>query len=102
MSVVPTPRRAGQWILFWVVINGLATVAFAVCHIFWLSVILLAASGLGNSTSSIMRGTVNQIITPDKLRGRVSAVSSIFTNNGPQLGQVESGVAAAWRPIRGH
>jgi hypothetical protein len=46
--------------------------------------------------STILRGTINQLSTPDDLRGRISSINSIFTLGGPQLGQFESGVVFAW------
>jgi len=57
---------------------------------------MLALSGAGDTTSAIVRNTINQMTTPDELRGRMSSISSFFTSSGPQLGQFESGVVAAW------
>jgi len=85
MSLLPSRKRAGQWVLLGVVVYGVAAVVFALSHVFWLSALMLA----------MMRGTINQVVTPDELRGRVSAVNSIFVVGGPRLGQVESGVVAA-------
>src|SRR4029450_1394780 len=65
-------------------------------HVFWFSVLMLAISGAGDTTSAILRSTINQLSTPDELRGRMSSINSIFTSSGPQLGQFESGVVAAW------
>ena len=89
-------RRAGLWIFTGVTVYGLGTVFFAGSRVFWLSVFLLAAAGAGDTISSILRGTINQLSTPDELRGRMSSINSIFTNTGPPLGQFESGVVAAW------
>jgi hypothetical protein len=52
--------------------------------------------GAGDTVSAVLRGTINQLVTPDALRGRVSAVNTIFVIGGPRLGQVESGVVAAF------
>jgi len=57
---------------------------------------MLAISGAGDTISSVLRSTINQLITPDELRGRMSSINSIFTSSGPQLGQFESGIVAAW------
>ncbi len=57
---------------------------------------MLAVSGAGDTISAILRSTINQLNTPDELRGRMSSINGIFTNSGPQLGQFESGVVAAW------
>src|SRR5439155_179389 len=46
--------------------------------------------------SAILRSTINQLSTPDELRGRMSSINAVFTSSGPQLGQFESGVVAAW------
>jgi MFS family permease len=71
-------------------------VLFASSRMFWISALLLAVAGAGDMVSTILRGTINQLSTPDDLRGRISSINSIFTVGGPQLGQFESGVVAAW------
>ncbi len=96
MSLRGPFRRSGQWIFIGVGLYGVATILFAGSHLFWVSVVLLALCGAGDTISSILRGTINQLSTPDELRGRMSSINSIFTSNGPQLGQFESGVIAAW------
>src|SRR5262245_22736697 len=57
---------------------------------------MLAVSGAGDTTSAILRSTINQLSTPDELRGRMSSINAVFTTSGPQLGQFESGLVAAW------
>ena len=81
--------------LLGVAFYGLCMMGFAVSHVIWLSVIMLAGTGAGNTMSAVLRGTSNQLLTPDHLRGRVTAVNSAFTTGGPQLGQFESGLVAA-------
>jgi MFS family permease len=88
--------RGGRWIFIGIVAYGISTVLFAHSHVFWFSVLMLALSGAGDTTSAILRTTINQLNTPDELRGRMSSINSIFTSSGPQLGQFESGVVAAW------
>jgi MFS family permease len=95
LSFVGRIRRAGAGILVGVAIFGSCIVLFATSHTLWLCVFLLAASGVGDTISAILRSTINQIATPDDLRGRMSAINSIFTNCGPQLGQFEAGAVAA-------
>jgi len=95
-SFIAGVRRAGLWIFGGVTVYGVATVLFAESRMFWLSVVLLAAGGAGDTISAILRGTINQLATPDDLRGRMASINSIFTNTGPPLGQFESGVVAAW------
>jgi len=72
---------------------------FAVSTAFWRALLMLAGAGAGNMVGGVVRNTINQVLTPDHVRGRVAAVNSIFTMGGPQLGQFESGVVAAlWSP----
>jgi len=89
-------RRAGRWIFIGITLYGISTMLFAYSHLFWFSVVMLAVAGGGDTTSAILRTTINQLHTPDELRGRMSSISSIFTSSGPQLGQFESGLVAAW------
>ena len=89
-------RHGGRWVVLGVAVYGIATALFAGSNVFWFSMIMLALSGAGDTTSAIVRNTINQLSTPDELRGRMSSISSFFTSSGPQLGQFESGVVAAW------
>jgi MFS family permease len=89
-------RRGGRWIFVGVMVYGISTVLFSGSQVFWFSVLMLALSGAGDTISAILRTTINQLSTPDELRGRMSSINSIFTTSGPQLGQFESGVVAAW------
>ena len=64
-----------------------------------LAAILLAIAGIGNAISAVMRWTISQLLTPDELRGRVSALNSVFTLSGPRLGEFRAGAAAElWGP----
>ena len=94
-SFVGQVRRAGRWILCGVTIYGLCIVLFATSHIFFFSVLLLVGAGVGDMISAILRATINQLATPDDLRGRMAAINTLFTNTGPQLGQFEAGLLAA-------
>jgi MFS family permease len=94
MSIKTQVRRAGLWVLIGVAVYGACATLFAVSDHFLLSLVLLAGSGAGNLVSAVLRTTINQLSTPNHLRGRVSAVNSIFTTGGPQFGQFESGVVA--------
>jgi MFS family permease len=89
-------RRGGRWIFVGVMVYGISTVLFSGSQVFWFSVLMLALSGAGDTISAILRTTINQLSTPDELRGRMSSINSVFTTSGPQLGQFESGVVAAW------
>lgn len=88
-------RRAGRWVLISVALYGLCTAGFALSGVFWLSWLMLAAAGAANTVSNVTRGTINQLITPDQLRGRVTGVNSMFTTTGPPLGQFSAGALAA-------
>jgi MFS family permease len=94
-SVSGPVRQAGRWILLGVAIYGFCLFGFAHSRYFWLSVTLLVGTGIGDTISAILRATINQLSTPDDLRGRMSSINSIFTNSGPQLGQFQAGALAA-------
>jgi MFS family permease len=96
LSMLPPVRRTGSWILIGVALYGAATALFAVSEVFWFSVLMLALCGAGDTISSILRATVNQLGTPDELRGRMSSIGGIFSSSGPHLGQFESGAIASW------
>jgi MFS family permease len=85
----------GKVLLVSVAIYGLATVLFGLSTIFALSYFLFALTGAGDTVSTVIRGTVRQIMTPDYLRGRMTSINMIFFMGGPQLGELEAGVVAA-------
>jgi MFS family permease len=86
--------RTGRWVLAGVVLYAVCTIGFALAPVLWLAALMLVGSGVGNMVSAVLRGTTNQRLTPDHLRGRVAAVNSAFVTGGPQLGQFESGLIA--------
>lgn len=92
----PLHRRAGPVLLAAVAIYGLATVVFGLSTDFWLSLAALAVTGAADNVSVVVRQTLVQAETPDEIRGRVSAVNSIFIGASNQLGEFESGATAAW------
>jgi MFS family permease len=94
-GLVGKVRHAGRWILIGVAVYAISIVLFAHSQILWISILLLVASGIGDTTSAVLRATINQLATPDPLRGRLASINSIFTNSGPQLGQFEAGAVAA-------
>jgi MFS family permease len=95
MSVRTHVRRAGAWVLVSVAMYGVFTTLFGISHLFWLSFVMLAGAGAANTVSFVLRNTINQLLTPDEIRGRVTSVNSMFTNTGPQLGQFEAGALAS-------
>jgi len=88
-------RGAGKRMLACVAGFGLATIVFAVSTSLWLSLASLAAAGGFDMVSMVVRQTVVQVATPDALRGRVSAVNLLFVGASSELGEFESGLAAA-------
>lgn len=95
MSVRTQVRRAGAWVLMSVAMYGVFTTLFGVSQFFWLSFLMLAAAGAANTVSFVLRNTINQLLTPDEIRGRVTSVNSMFTNTGPHLGQFGAGALAS-------
>ncbi len=96
----PLKRRVGHKLLLAVAVFGLATVVFGLSRNFALSLLALVVTGAADSISMVMRSTLVQLETPDEMRGRVSAVNSIFIGASNQLGEFESGtVAALWGPV---
>jgi predicted MFS family arabinose efflux permease len=87
-------RRAGPWMLWSVAVFGVATLVFALSRWFWLTLAALAVLGASDMISVYIRSTLIQIVTPDAMRGRVSAVSMLFIGASNELGEFESGVAA--------
>ena len=84
----------GKILLTSVIIYGISTALFGVSKIFIFSLLCLFVSGAADSVSSIIRNTVRQLNTPDYLRGRMTSINMIFYMGGPQLGEVEAGIAA--------
>jgi MFS family permease len=68
---------------------------FGISTIFALSYILFALTGAGDIVSTVIRGTLRQLMTPDHLRGRMTSVNMIFFMGGPQLGELEAGLVAS-------
>jgi MFS family permease len=94
LSTRPIQRDAGYWMLVSVAAYGVATVIFALSSWIWVSMLALAALGAADAVSVFVRQSLVQIVTPDPMRGRVTAVSSLFISASNELGEFESGVAA--------
>ena len=92
----PVSRRAGPILLSAVAVYGLATLAFAMSTVFELSMLALTVAGAADMVSVVIRQSLVQLDTPDSMRGRVSAVNSVFIGGSNQLGEFESGATAAW------
>ena len=92
----PLQRRVGRWLLVSVGLFGVSMAVFALSTVFWLSLLALMFSGAFDMVSVVVRQTLAQLETPDAMRGRVSAVNTIFIGASNQLGEFESGATAAW------
>lgn len=92
----PLSSRVGYKMFAGVAMFGLATVVFGLSRDLWLSLAALAILGAADMVSVYVRSSLIQIHTPDAMRGRVSAVSMLFISASNELGEFESGLAAAW------
>ena len=95
LTTSPLTRRVGG-IMFACCSAGLATIVFALSKSFILSMAALAVLGASDAVSVVIRVTLVQLETPDEMRGRVNAVSSLFSGTSNQLGDFRAGVMAAW------
>ena len=91
----PLERRVGPTMLSAVALYGVCMVVFGLSTSFVLSLLVLAISGGADMVSVVVRQTLVQIETPNEMRGRVSAVNSVFIGASNQLGEFESGATAA-------
>ncbi len=89
-------RNAGRTLLFAVTGFGAVTVIFGVSENFWLSMSMLFLLGSCDNISVVVRSTLVQILTPDDMRGRVSALNSLFIGTSNELGAFESGLVAGF------
>jgi len=92
----PITRRVGAYMFGGVALFGVATVIFGSTQHFWVALTALSLMGAGDMISVYVRGLLVQLETPDAIRGRVSAVSSIAIGASNELGEFESGTTAAW------
>lgn len=98
MSVVltrlPLGRAVGLKMFAAVIVFGAATVVFAASTSLALSLVALTVLGAADNVSVVIRSSLVQLLTPDEMRGRVSAVNSLFIGTSNQLGEFESGMVA--------
>ena len=92
----PPMQRAGRALLLAVAGFGIATIIFGLSKDFWLSFAMLVLTGAFDNISVVVRHTLVQMLTPDAMRGRVSAVNQVFIGSSNELGGLESGLTAAW------
>jgi MFS family permease len=96
LAFKPISRRIGVHMFAGVALFGAATVVFGVTRRFWVAMVALVALGAGDMVSVFIRNLLVQMETPDTIRGRVSAVNSVFIGASNELGEFESGFTAAW------
>ncbi len=92
----PLQRHAGVTMLWCVAGFGVFTIVFGLSRNLVLSLMALLLVGASDMVSVIIRGTLVQLSTPDAMRGRVSAVNSMFIGTSNEFGQFESGLTAHW------
>jgi Arabinose efflux permease len=92
----PLTSRAGHKLFAAIATFGIATIVFGLSTSFWLSLGALVVLGGSDMVSVVVRQTLVQMRTPDTMRGRVSAVNTVFIGASNELGEFESGLTAAW------
>jgi MFS family permease len=93
-------RRLGRITIYAVSVWGAAIALAGLAGSLWVAAMLLAAAGAADSVSAVCRSAINQSVTPDRLRGRMSSVFMLVVASGPRLGDVEAGTAAALGGVR--
>jgi MFS family permease len=96
LALRPIERHAGVCMFAGVSVFGLSTIVFGLSREVYLSVVALFVMGCGDMLSVYVRGILVQLNTPDSIRGRVSAINSMFIGTSNELGEFESGVTARW------
>jgi MFS family permease len=86
--------RLGRVVVCAVIAWGVAVALAGLAHSLWLAAVLFALAGAADSISAVCRTTINQTVTPEHMRGRMSSVFSLVVTGGPRLGDIESGVVA--------
>ncbi len=90
----PINLHAGRFLLGAVAGFGLCIIIFALSTNFWFAAVMLLLTGVCDGISVVLRTTIFQLVTPDHMRGRVSAINGIFIGSSNELGAFESGIAA--------
>jgi MFS family permease len=93
-AYVPLSKNAGMKLLSAIFAFGICIIIFGLSTIFWVSLLALFLSGVFDGISVVIRQTILQLKTPDHMRGRVSAVNSMFVGSSNELGAFESGLTA--------
>ncbi|QES90152.1 MFS transporter [Rhizosphaericola mali] len=96
LAFFPLKKNPGKKLFIAVFGFGLSIIIFGISRNFLLSFSMLVFSGIFDAISVVIRGTILQLVTPDDMRGRVSAVNTMFISSSNELGDFESGVMAHW------
>lgn len=94
LILFPIHKKQGLKLFITVAVFGCCIIVFGFSHSFLLSFAALLISGMADGINSVIRGTIIQIKTPDKMRGRVMSINSVFSNSSNEFGRLESGIAA--------
>jgi MFS family permease len=94
MAAWPPSRKAGVALLWSVAAFGIFTIAFGLSRSYWLAFTCLFLTGAFDNVSVVVRHSILQLMTPDNMRGRVSAINNIFVGSSNEIGAFESGVTA--------
>ncbi|MEA2483760.1 MAG: hypothetical protein QOC55_1707, partial [Thermoleophilaceae bacterium] len=93
-------RRLGLIVIAAVAVWGLAVTAAAIVPSLWFAAAMLAVAGAADSVSAVCRNVINQSVTPDAMRGRMSSIYSLVVTSGPRVGDIESGAVASLTSAR--
>ena len=96
LSRFPIRDHAGRLLFFFVGLFGFFTIIFGFSTSIWVAVPALALVGASDMVSVTIRETIMQLWTPDSVRGRVTAVNSVFIGASNELGEFRAGMVAAW------
>lgn len=94
LAFKPLSKNAGKLLLWSVAMFGVFTIAFGLCTNYWLAFTMLLITGAFDNVSVVIRQSILQLMTPDEMRGRVSAVNSVFIGSSNEIGGFESGFTA--------
>jgi MFS family permease len=99
LSLKPIQRHAGTWMFGGVAIFGLCMISVGLSTSLWISLAVLILAGAGDMVSVFVRGMLVQLETPDAIRGRVSAVNSMFIGASNELGAFRAGMQGEWTGV---
>ncbi|MDP1801230.1 MAG: MFS transporter [Bacteroidota bacterium] len=94
MAVYPPAKKAGLALIWSVIAFGVFTILFALSTTYWMAFAMLFFTGAFDNVSVVVRHSILQLSTPDNMRGRVSAINSVFIGSSNEIGAFESGATA--------